>query len=281
MIRESYLRDDLTPFELYMKFLIEYFGPAIEYDPNAESDLPKGYKNLSYQTDAVNDGWLKLQKHSGFFLADVVGLGKTVVAARIAKKFYYYNGFPTHRSRILVIVPPAMKEPWQTALDKFNIDDSARVVTNGSLHKIKPAEAEKFDLIIVDEAHKFRNDTAGSYTLLQKLCKTRTRHRLPDGTFAAKKVILISATPLNNQAGRKTCETSCSCSRTERIRQLSATSNISLRAGSRSPGPREANRRRTAATRRNHPHLFRDSRASGYPLDGPQNPPRPDGRQAL
>ena len=80
MVRESYLRDDLTPFELYMKFLIEYFGPAIEYDPNAESDLPKGYKNLSYQTDAVNDGWLKLQKHGGFFLADVVGLGKTVVA---------------------------------------------------------------------------------------------------------------------------------------------------------------------------------------------------------
>ena len=182
-----------------MKFLIEDLGPAIEYDPNAESDLPKGYKNLSYQTDAVNDGWLKLQKHGGFFLADVVGLGKTIVAARIAKKFYYYNGFPTHRSRILVVVPPAMKEPWQTALDKFNIDDSAKIITNGSLHKIKPADAEKFDLIIVDEAHKFRNDTAGSYTLLQKLCKTKTRHRLPDGTFASKKVILISATPLNNQ----------------------------------------------------------------------------------
>ena len=43
------------------------------------------------------------------------------------------------------------------------------MVNNGSLHKIKPSEAEKYDLIIVDEAHKFRNDTAGSYTLLQKL----------------------------------------------------------------------------------------------------------------
>jgi superfamily II DNA or RNA helicase len=198
-VHDSYLRDDLTPFDLYMKFLIEYFGPAIEYDPNVESDLPKGYKNLSYQADAVNDGWLKLQKHGGFFLADVVGLGKTIVAARIAKKFYYHNGFPAHRSRILVVVSPAMKETWQIALEKFGIDDCTRVLPNGSLHKIKPADAEKYDLIMVDEAHKFRNDTAGGYTLLQKLCKTRTRHRLPDGGFAAKQVILITATPLNNE----------------------------------------------------------------------------------
>jgi hypothetical protein len=199
VVRESYLRDDLTPFDLYVKFLIEYFGPAIEYDPNVETDLPKGIKSLSYQADAVNDGWLKLQKHGGFFLADVVGLGKTIVAARMAKKFYYHNGFPNHRSRILAIVSPAMKDTWRAELERFGIDDSARVLNNGSLHKINPSDAEKFDLIIVDEAHKFRNDTAGGYTLLQKLCKTRTRHRLPDGTFAAKRVILISATPLNNQ----------------------------------------------------------------------------------
>ena len=199
VVRDSYLRDDLTPFDLYMKFLIEYFGPAIEYDPNVEADLPKGVKSLSYQADAVNDGWLKLQKHGGFFLADVVGLGKTIVAARMAKKFYYHNGFPNHRSRILVIVSPAMKDAWRAELERFGIEDAALVLNNGSLHKIKPNDAEKYDLIIVDEAHKFRNDTAGGYTLLQKLCKTRTRYRLPDGSFAPKRVILISATPLNNQ----------------------------------------------------------------------------------
>jgi hypothetical protein len=199
VVRDSYLRDDLTPFDLYIKFLTEYFGPAIEYDPNVETDLPKGVKSLSYQADAVNDGWLKLQKHGGFFLADVVGLGKTIVAARMAKKFYYHNGFPNHRSRTLIIVSPAMKETWRAEVERFGIDDSARILNNGSLHKIKSSDAERFDLIIVDEAHKFRNDTAGGYTLLQKLCKTRTRRRLPDGSFAAKRVILISATPLNNQ----------------------------------------------------------------------------------
>lgn len=197
VVKESYLREDLTPFELYIKFLIEYFGPAIEYDPNAESDLPKGVKALSYQGDAVNDGWLKLQKHGGFFLADVVGLGKTIVATRIAKKFYYHNGFPTHRSRILVITPPALKENWDAEMDRFGLDDAVRVIHNGSLHKIR--DPEKYDLIIIDEAHKFRNDTADGYDLLQKLCKTRTKHRLPDGEFAKKRVILISATPLNNR----------------------------------------------------------------------------------
>ncbi|CAN5797527.1 helicase-related protein [soil metagenome] len=199
VIGASYLRGDISPFELYIKFLLEYFGPAIDYDPNAESDLPKGIKSLSYQSDAVTEGWLKLEKHRGFFLADVVGLGKTIVAARIAKKFYYHNGFPNHRSRILVIVPPAMRENWQDALELFGIDDATRVLTNGSLHKIKPADAERYDLIIVDEAHKFRNDSAGGYDLLQKLCKTRTRHRLASGEFAEKRVILVSATPLNNR----------------------------------------------------------------------------------
>ena len=197
VVKESYLRDDLTPFDLYIKFLIEYFGPAIEYDPNAETDLPKGIKRLDYQSDAVTDGWLKLQKHGGFFLADVVGLGKTIVAARIAKKFFHHNGFPSHLSRILVVTPPAMRDNWQEALDLFGLDHCARVLNNGSLHKIR--DPEKFDLIVVDEAHKFRNDTAEGYDLLQKLCKTPTRRRLPDGSFAPKRVILVSATPLNNR----------------------------------------------------------------------------------
>lgn len=201
VVKESYLRDDLTPFELYIKFLIEYFGPAIEYDPNSERDLPKGRKALSYQGDAVNDGWLKLQKHGGFFLADVVGLGKTVVATRIAKKFYYHNGFPNHRSRILIVTPPALRENWQNEMELFGLDDAVKIINNGSLHKVR--DPERFDLVIVDEAHKFRNDTADGYDLLQKLCKTRTKNRLPDGhpdgEFARKKVMLISATPLNNR----------------------------------------------------------------------------------
>lgn len=194
--KETYLNDDFTPFQLYMKFLIEYFGKSVEFDPNSITDLPDGFKRLSYQVDAVNEGYKMLEKHNGFFLSDVVGLGKTVIATLIAKKFFYSNDFPSHISNILIIVPPALKDGWRETLDKFQLQNY-RIITNGSLHKIK--DAEKYDLIIVDEAHKFRNDTAEAYNELQKLCKTKTKRRLKDDTKADKKVILISATPLNNR----------------------------------------------------------------------------------
>lgn len=194
--KESYLNPNFTPYEVYLKFLMEYFGKSIDFDPNSVSDLPKGFKKLSYQVDAVNDGFSKMMKHNGFFLSDVVGLGKTVVAALIAKKFFFANDFPTYRSNILIIVPPALKDSWNETLSKFKIDNY-NIITNGSLHKIK--DASLYDLVIVDEAHKFRTDTAAMYNELQKLCKTPTRHQHTDGTLYDKKIILVSATPLNNK----------------------------------------------------------------------------------
>jgi len=186
---ETYLNDTFTPFEIYYKFLIEYFGKSVEYDPNSVQDLPDGFKKLSYQVDAVNDGYAKLEKHNGFLLSDVVGLGKTIVATLIAKKFFYSNGFPDYLSKILVICPPALKENWQETFEKFGVD--CAIYTNGSLHKIR--DARKYDLVIVDEAHKFRNDSPEMYHALQKICKTPTRKA------TQKKIMLVSATPLNNR----------------------------------------------------------------------------------
>ena len=42
----TYLREELSPFEIYIKLLIEYFGPAIEYDPNSATDLSPGFLRL-------------------------------------------------------------------------------------------------------------------------------------------------------------------------------------------------------------------------------------------
>ena len=197
-VRDStYLASAVSPYELYYKLLLEYFGQSIEYDPNAIADLPEAYKRLSYQVDAVTSGFRLLEKHGGFFLADVVGLGKTMIATLIAKKFFFYNGFPEHRSHTLIVVPPAVEDSWrETAKDQFRLDN-CDIITNGSLHKVK--RPEKYDLIIVDEAHKFRNDTADAFDELQRICKSPTQHFLPDGSRAAKRVILVSATPLNNR----------------------------------------------------------------------------------
>ncbi len=197
-VRDStYLATSVTPHELYYKLLLEYFGQSIDYDPNAITDMPEGYKRLSYQIDAVTSGLRLLTKHGGFFLADVVGLGKTMIATLIAKKFFFNNGFPEHRSHTLIVVPPAVKDSWQeTAKEQFRLDN-CDIITNGSLHKV--TRPEKYDLVIVDEAHKFRNDTAEAFDDLQRICKSPTQRVLKDGSRAAKRVILVSATPLNNR----------------------------------------------------------------------------------
>ena len=197
-VRDStYLAASVTPYELYYKLLLEYFGQSIEYDPNAITDMPEGYMRLNYQADAVTSGFRLLEKHGGFFLADVVGLGKTMIATLIAKKFFFYNGFPEHRSHTLIVVPPAIEDSWrETAKDQFRLDN-CDIITNGSLHKVK--RPEKYDLIIVDEAHKFRNDTAEAFDELQRICKSPTQRFLADGSRASKRIILVSATPLNNR----------------------------------------------------------------------------------
>lgn len=190
--KTTHINEDFTPFEIYIKLLIEYFGKAIEYDPESVTDLPKGYKKLAYQIDAVNDGYSKLLKHSGFVLADVVGLGKTVIATIIAKKFYFANGY---RTKTLIIYPPAVEKSWSRTVRDFEVPN-VDFITNGSLHKIK--HPEDYDLIIVDEAHKFRSDESEMFHLLQKLCKTKRKRQGNDMTDK-KKVILVTATPLNNR----------------------------------------------------------------------------------
>lgn len=188
---KTFLKDNFTPFELYIKLLIEYFGKEIEFDPNNIKDLPEGFMRLNYQLDAVQQGFSILDKYNGFFLADVVGLGKTIVAILIARQFFYSNNYPEHLSRILIIIPPALKRQWQDTVRKFGFQNHVDYITNGSLHKVEhPGD---YDLVIVDEAHKFRNDSSQAYESLQHICKT------PCYDGKTKKVILVSATPLNNR----------------------------------------------------------------------------------
>lgn len=198
----SYIRDNFTPFELYIKMLIEYFGKRVDYDPyNIDLLLPSKYIRLKYQSDAANQGYSILMKHNGFILADVVGLGKTIIACMIIKKFIYENG--TH-TKVLVVVPPAIEDGWRRTVKDFELDNHFTFITLGSLHKILDRNnysypnPEEIDLIAVDESHKFRNDYTEMYLALQEICKM-PRARAAENGDSRKKVILISATPLNNR----------------------------------------------------------------------------------
>jgi len=119
----------------------------------------------------------------------------------IIKKFIYENG--TH-TKVLVVVPPAIEDSWRRTVKDFELDNHFTFITLGSLHKILDRNnysypnPEEIDLIAVDESHKFRNDYTEMYLALQEICKM-PRSRAAENGDSRKKVILISATPLNNR----------------------------------------------------------------------------------
>ena len=198
----TYLNGDVTPYELYIKMLMEFFSDRVlAIDQDDPFKMPDGYRKLEYQMDAVIEGYQKLLRYDGFFLADVVGLGKTVIATMIAKKFIIENGW--EYTKILVVYPPAVEQNWKATFRDFGIYNNADFVTNGSLSKILDtdnydyANADDYDLVLVDEAHKFRNHTTGAFKELQEICKMP---RVETGYIPGykKKVMLISATPMNN-----------------------------------------------------------------------------------
>lgn len=202
VLDKTYLKGDVTPYELYIKMLMEYFSDRVlKIDESDPFDMPSGYEKFEYQTDAVIEGYQKLIRYDGFFLADVVGLGKTVIATMIAKRFLIENG--RENTKILVVYPPAVEQNWKTTFRDFDIDKYARFVRNGSLSKVLDDEdydywnADEYDLVLVDEAHKFRNYTSGAFQQLQEICKMP---RMNTGNIPGyrKKVMLISATPMNN-----------------------------------------------------------------------------------
>lgn len=201
-IDRTYLKGDVPPYDLYIKMLMEYYADRVlETDSADPFDMPEGYTKYDYQMDAVIEGYQKLIRYDGFFLSDVVGLGKTIVATMIAKKFLIENGY--EHTKILVVYPPAVEQNWKSTFKDFGIDKYAKFITNGSLSKVLDEEdynywnAEEYDLILVDEAHKFRSHTTSAFEQLQEICKMP---RLEAGNILGykKKVMLISATPMNN-----------------------------------------------------------------------------------
>src|SRR4030042_2573324 len=74
------------PYQIYVRVLHELF-----YQEKLESLLTPGkithgiYSDLEYQIDAVRIAIDKLNKYDGIILADVVGLGKSIIASAIAR----------------------------------------------------------------------------------------------------------------------------------------------------------------------------------------------------
>lgn len=182
--KRTWLNDSISPYEMYLKFLYEYFYDEINIEEITNIDLPDNYMRLDYQVNAIAKIDKIVKDYNGVFISDVVGLGKTYIAAMYAKIII---------GRILVIAPPPIMQNWKDAFKDFNIPlKNYDIESSGMLHKIvkKLEKAEKYgektyDYIFIDEAHRFRNGKTSEYEMLKRICLN-------------KKVLLISATPLNN-----------------------------------------------------------------------------------
>ena len=182
LTKNTWLRDDITLYEMYYKFLYEYLSEKIDNDLKDLKDIikPPKFKYLKYQRDAVFYAKQIINEHGGVFLSDVVGLGKTYMGALLAQQL---------QGRTLVIAPPALVDKynpggWYRVLKEFEVN--CEVESKGKLDKIlENIPSDSYMNVIIDEAHDYRNEDTQLYDKLSRICKN-------------KKVILISATPFNN-----------------------------------------------------------------------------------
>jgi superfamily II DNA or RNA helicase len=171
-----------TPYELYLKFLYEYFKSEVNRpDRLDESYLPPELRRLQYQHEAVLSAKRVLDEYGGVFLADVVGLGKTYMSALLALEL---------GGRSLVIAPPHLLDrnspgSWPNVFGDFRVPQSD-FESIGKLTALINRDLSKYDNIFIDEAHRFRTDSTATYAMLATICR-------------GKRVVLVGATPLNNR----------------------------------------------------------------------------------
>jgi superfamily II DNA or RNA helicase len=205
---------ELSPHDAYIKFLQNVWGDVLDSDwqKNPEKFFPVDpqFKLLQYQIDAVNQGFSIMRKHGGFILADVVGLGKTMVGIMVIKRYLLEYGVD---SPVLIVAPPAIKGSWEETISYFDeerdfkIKNHVQFITTGSIGKLvddeddidAEIEVDEFEttidlnqnygLVLVDESHKFRNSDTNMYRDLVSITERQPRPY----------VVLLSATPQNNR----------------------------------------------------------------------------------
>jgi hypothetical protein len=136
-----------------------------------------GYTLAHYQAEGVAQARAIMQRRRGVILADDVGLGKTYMAAALIEDELRNAGTP------LIVVPAGMRSTWLRVLRTVLDPARVRIVSHTQLSRgyvIEPAT-----LIVVDEAHAFRNPGTRRYRQLRRSC-------------GSARVLLLTATPINN-----------------------------------------------------------------------------------
>lgn len=189
IIEKDTLVRKITPFEAYayvIKTYLDVFEKKYVGDTLKKIFKDNGYTPYEYQLDAIKQALAIIEKNNGVILADVVGLGKTIIACSIAYELH---------KRGVIICPPGLKGDirykdagWNMYKEQFKLHNW-EVWSLGELDKLQEQmskdKLKDIEVVIVDEAHRFRNQDTQSYEYLKNICR-------------GKIVILLSATPFNN-----------------------------------------------------------------------------------
>ena len=191
---ERHLRQ-YPPFTVYAKALHAYFNgrekPADEWEEN-ESVI---YRTLSqYQKDGYHAALQIADTWDGALICDGVGSGKTYIGLMLLERYLRED------KRVLLIAPKSVAESvWSNQVSRQFRSKYGRLLREhydiklhtdlGRQGGISDDDLEHFreyiDVIIIDEAHHFRNPGSNRGRLLMELARN-------------KKLYLLTATPINN-----------------------------------------------------------------------------------
>jgi len=139
-----------------------------------------------FQTRAVRRGAEIAGRYGGVVIADAVGLGKTRVSLGIVERLCQRRRTQGGVSgRVLVSVPARLREQWRRRLQSAGLE-SYRMVSHTAMSRgaVDGLEAAP-GVVLVDEAHRFRNPDANRSRALADLC-------------VEAPVVLATATPVCN-----------------------------------------------------------------------------------
>lgn len=183
-----------SPWTIYLRMLYAVYGADLE-DENRRRSSELAL--APFQVAGVVRALRYLEERHGVIVADDVGLGKTFVAGEILLRFVRDN-----RQRAVVIAPAVLRDgPWRRFLfeNGLNVEVlsyeelASASELNNPLERARVSarlnlDVDDYSLVIVDEAHRLRNPATFGAEALRRLL----------GGTPRKKVVLLTATPVNN-----------------------------------------------------------------------------------
>ncbi|MCX7002740.1 MAG: helicase-related protein [bacterium] len=166
---------------------------------------------FSFQKDGAKAAINKILNYNGCILADSVGLGKTYTGLAVIKYFELRN------ERVLVLCPKKLRRNWSVyrsnstlnpfAEDRFRFDvlhhtDLSREAGDSNGIDLATLNWGAYDLVVIDESHNFRNNKLATQRPGDEKQRRSRYQRLMDDIISSgvrTKVLLLSATPVNNQ----------------------------------------------------------------------------------